>query len=185
MFHWVITKLNWNANCIGNGCRGTFTACSALGFIGISQGTLKTGSVFYHHCNAFPTISAAKFTWSSKIEEPKFGPLGRNWGFSVLPSTNNTLSFQMVHYLTFSQLFPWLESALNIFSAWVARKATVPLHRGDKFGLKFLKQGFLPNKLVFMCPIPELKLIGLESVDVVPVDVEINQVEACRCRNRI
>jgi hypothetical protein len=32
-----------------------------------------------------------------------------------------------------------------------------------------------------MCPILELKLIGLESVDVVPVDVEIKQVEACRC----
>jgi hypothetical protein len=42
------------------------------------QGALKTGSVFHHHGNALPTISALIFAKSTKIEEPKFGPLGRN-----------------------------------------------------------------------------------------------------------
>jgi hypothetical protein len=34
---------------------------------------LKTGSVFRHHCNELPMISAVKLAWPTKIEESKFG----------------------------------------------------------------------------------------------------------------
>jgi hypothetical protein len=46
------------------------------------------------------------------------------------------------------------------------------------FGLKvLLNKDSCPRQLVFLCPILELKLIGLASVDVVLVDVETKQVE--------
>jgi hypothetical protein len=42
----------------------------------------------------------------------------------------------------------------------------------------FIKQGFLLHKTCFfLCPILELKLIGLDSVDIVLVDFETEQVE--------
>jgi hypothetical protein len=60
------------------------------------------------------------------------------------------------------------------------------LHRGNAFWVEvFVKQGFLPNKSVFACPILELKLIGLESVNVVCVDVEIKQVETRAASNLV
>jgi hypothetical protein len=51
-------------------------------------------------------------------------------------------------------------------------------HRGNTFWVEiFIKQGFcqLETKLVFTCLILELNLIGLESVDVVLVDIETEQ----------
>jgi hypothetical protein len=51
-------------------------------------------------------------------------------------------------------------------------------HRGYTIWIEiFIKQGSLPNKTCFLCPILELKLIGLDSVDVVLVDVETKQVK--------
>jgi hypothetical protein len=45
------------------------------------------------------------------------------------------------------------------------------------FGLNFfLKKDSCQTKLVFLCPILELKLIGLESADALLVDVETEQV---------
>jgi hypothetical protein len=40
-------------------------------------------------------------------------------------------------------------------------------------------------KLLFLCPILELKVIGLDSIDVVLVDVETEQVESRTASNLI
>ena len=54
------------------------------------------------------------------------------------------------------------------------------------FGLKFLlNKDCCRTKLVFLCPILELKLIGLESVDIVLVDVENKQVETRAASNLV
>jgi hypothetical protein len=46
------------------------------------------------------------------------------------------------------------------------------------FGLKFLlNKDSCQTNIVLLCPILELKVIGLNSVDVVLVDVETEQVE--------
>ncbi len=113
-------------------------------------GSLKTGAVFCHHCNELPMISAVKLAWSTKIEEPKFCLHGRNWGISNLPCMNNTLFFQIIHSITPAQLFPWLEPALSIYSAWVAGRATL--------ATLFFKQGFLPNKTCFLVSHPWIKV---------------------------
>jgi hypothetical protein len=50
--------------------------------------------------------------------------------------------------------------------------------RGDTFWVEiFIKQGFLPNKTCFLVSNPWIEFIGLESVDVVLVNVETEQVE--------
>jgi hypothetical protein len=54
------------------------------------------------------------------------------------------------------------------------------------FGLNFLlNKDSCQTKSVFVCPILELKLIGLESVNVVCVDVEIKQVETRAASNLV
>jgi hypothetical protein len=72
------------------------------------------------------------------------------------------------------------ESALNIYCARVAGKATL----ATRFGLKVLSNKNLSEtKLVFLYPILELKLIGLYSVDVVLVDVGTEHVETRTASN--
>ncbi len=54
------------------------------------------------------------------------------------------------------------------------------------FGFKtLLNKDSCRTKLVFLCPILELKLIGLESVDVVLVVVETKQVETRAASNLV
>jgi hypothetical protein len=56
--------------------------------------------------------------------------------------------------------------------------------RATHFGLNFLSnKDSCQTKLVFVCPILGLKLIGLESVDVVLVNVEIEQAETRAASN--
>ena len=87
---------------------------------------------------------------------------------------NSTLYFQIIHSVTPAQLFPWLETALSIFSAGEQ-------HRGSTFWVEFfIKQGswiFAKQKL-FSC-VQSLNLIGLdpESFDVWLVDIDTEQVE--------
>jgi hypothetical protein len=51
-------------------------------------------------------------------------------------------------------------------------------HRDNTFWVDILlNKDSCPKKLVFLCLILELKLIGLDSVDVVLEDVETKQVE--------
>jgi hypothetical protein len=59
----------------------------------------------------------------------------------------------------------------------------------DYTGATFFESNYLSNqdscqtKLVFVCPILELKFIGLECIDVVLVDVETKQVETRTASN--
>jgi hypothetical protein len=159
-----------------NGWKGTFTACSALGLTGSSL-------VFHHHCNELPTISAVKLVWTTEIEDLKFGQHGRNWGLYVYPWSNNTFFFKIVHSVSFSQLSPWLDSALSIYSARVAGKATLGLHI---LGWKFCYTRILAKQNLLSCvPSLKLKLIGLESVDGVLVDVENEQVKLRAASNLV
>jgi hypothetical protein len=50
-------------------------------------------------------------------------------------------------------------------------------YRGNTFWVKFFIKDSCQTKVVFLCPILELKLMGLESVDVVLVDVETKRFE--------
>jgi hypothetical protein len=59
-------------------------------------------------------------------------------------------------------------------------------HRGNTFWLNFfLKKDSCQTKLVFVCPILGLKFIGLESVDVVLVDVLTKQIETRAANNLV
>jgi alcohol dehydrogenase YqhD (iron-dependent ADH family) len=49
----------------------------------------------------------------------------------------------------------------------------------------FLNKDSCQTKLVFSCPILELKLIGLESVDVVLVNIETEQVKMRAASNLV
>ncbi len=54
------------------------------------------------------------------------------------------------------------------------------------FGFKvFLNKDSCQSKLVFLCPILEWKLIGLESVDVLRVDIETKQVKTRAASNLV
>ncbi len=68
----------------------------------------------------------------------------------------------MVHSLTFAQLF--------CSSCW--KGSTEAAHFGVKF---YLNRDSCQTNFVFLCPILELKLIGLDYVHVVPVHVENEQ----------
>jgi hypothetical protein len=70
--------------------------------------------------------------------------------------------------------------SLVIYSAQFAGKVT----QGQHIWVEFFKLGFLPNKTC-VCPILELKLIGLESLDVVLVDVETKQVKTRAASNLV
>jgi hypothetical protein len=132
------------------------------------------------HCQQLQPFTAFKFALPTKWRKLKFGQHGRNSRLSVPPSINSSVaahSFSklfilfLLHSLTafpISGISSDSSEHLFCWSSW--KGGTGATH----FGLKFLlNKDSCQTNLVFLCPIFELKLIRLDFVDVVLVDVEI------------
>jgi hypothetical protein len=146
---------------------GTFRACSALGLIGSSLGLSKDWicipSSLLYIANHFSGLI-------NENQEAKIWSAWQKLRIIFPPKHKQHIIFQNCSFCYTFTDFPKTgisSEHLFCFSCWEGN--TVATH----FWLNFLlNKDSCRTKLVFLCPILELILVGLEFVDVVLVDVE-------------